>query len=60
MEEDSNNKKKDEIPRINMRKLSTEERIAIAKKQWQSMKYFSGMMPYDDPDEVSQDDDEQD
>lgn len=24
---------------------STEERIAMAKKQWESMKFFSGMMP---------------
>ena len=24
---------------------STEERIAMAKKQWETMKFFSGMMP---------------
>jgi len=33
---------------------STEERITMAKKQWETMKFFSGMMPDTDQNEENE------
>lgn len=54
MDENTESNEGSESESTDSSRPSTEERIVMAKKQWETMKFFSGMMPDNGQEEDSE------